>query len=154
MSHQTEPQIAEKIMWFFFFKHMLCVRHKSSYFKNEFANGQDSPIFFCNMVKSKIGMCTDYRLNSQKSHQNPYRLVWLGGVDVGWEGFPQKTFKHNVKHNSKIREGGRVRQAEGPLWILHHECENQLSVPMGACKWAVRKASRRQDEDSLALKVG
>lgn len=72
---------------------------KSLCFKGEFANGQDSPIFYYTMVKSKVEMYTACRLNTQKGHQTPRGLAQLGTVAVGWQFFPEKTFR--LKHEAQ-----------------------------------------------------
>lgn len=72
---------------------------KSLCFKEEFANGQDGPIFYYTMVKSKTEMYTACHLNTQKGHQTPRGLARLGIAGVGWQFFPEKTFK--LKHEAQ-----------------------------------------------------
>lgn len=68
---------------------------KSLCFRKGFANRQDSPMFYYNLVKSKIEMCTEWHLNSQKGYRTPCGLAGLGG----WEFFPGKTLKQ--KHEAQ-----------------------------------------------------
>lgn len=56
MSHQAKPKMTENFVKFFFFliKHLPYVRPKPLHFKSFLID--KTVLFFCNMVKSKLGV--------------------------------------------------------------------------------------------------
>lgn len=76
------------------------------------------------MVKSKVEMYTACRLNTQKGHQTPRGLARLGTVAVGWQFFPEKTFR--LKHEAQQQDEGRREGEPGRRTIMNMKMNYQF----------------------------
>ena len=155
MSHQAKPKMTENFVKFFFFliKHLPYVRPKPLHFKSFLID--KTVLFFCNMVKSKLGVAENTIWHHRRATRTP--VGWYDGV--GWVVVGKVSQKRpsNGTWSTVMREVGEGKAGtEGPLRILHHECGNELSLQWMPVNETGRLPGEicRQDKDSLALKVG